>query len=145
MLAWGRKGVKLTLAPDAPSRALRIARWLPALFWMAGIAYVSHQSSPPGAADGGQSAAGAHLMLYAVLAFALWWPLSRDYTAPAWLPASFAFALAVLFGVTDELHHALVPGRVASLGDLGLDAAGAAIGVIAAGVATLASRLLRAH
>ena len=43
-----------------------------------------------------------------------------------------AFAVAVLYGVTDELHQTFVPGRVASEADLVVDAMGALLGVVSA-------------
>ncbi|MEX0785333.1 MAG: VanZ family protein [Dehalococcoidia bacterium] len=133
------------MTPRVTRRARRGARWLPALAWMAGIAYLSHQTRPLGAAGSDIEAAVAHLTLYAILAFALYWPLAPDAPTPGWLPASFAFALAVLFGVTDELHHALVPGRVASTTDLALDGAGALLGVVAALVVSGVLRQLQPH
>ena len=39
------------------------------------------------------------------------------------------FALTVLYGVSDELHQAFVPARVASELDVGIDAAGALLGI----------------
>ena len=56
--------------------------------------------------------------------------------------AGLAFALTVLYRVLDELHQAFVPGRTASEADLGLDAAGALIGV---GLALLLPSLAKAH
>lgn len=43
----------------------------------------------------------------------------------------FAFALAVLYALTDEWHQAFVPGRSASLLDSGVDAIGALVGLSA--------------
>jgi VanZ family protein len=37
-------------------------------------------------------------------------------------------SLAVLYGVTDEVHQSFVPGRFPSVGDLVADAIGAALG-----------------
>jgi VanZ family protein len=40
-----------------------------------------------------------------------------------------AWALVVVWGLCDELHQSFVPGRTASLGDLGADVCGGALGV----------------
>ena len=41
-----------------------------------------------------------------------------------------AWGLAVLYGISDELHQAFVPGRGNSIWDVGIDAAGALIGLL---------------
>ena len=61
----------------------------------------------------------AHALEYALLAFLLGRGLGR------W---DGAVALAVLYGLSDELHQRYVPGREASAGDLLADAVGALIG-----------------
>jgi VanZ family protein len=48
-----------------------------------------------------------------------------------------AWLAIVVFGVLDELHEKLIPGRGAELGDLVMDGAGAAFGLA---VATLLAR-----
>jgi VanZ family protein len=45
-----------------------------------------------------------------------------------------AVSLAAVYGVTDELHQAFVPGRDTSAGDLVADALGACLGAWAASV-----------
>ena len=105
-------------------------RWLPVALWMAGVFYLSHQSAPlePVAAD--VNSVLAHAVVYAILAILLYVAVAPPGNAtPRWVPASIAFALAVLYGVGDEVHQAFVPGRVASEADILADAAGAAIGV----------------
>lgn len=133
MLARGRTRVKLN-----PLWLRQAVRWLPALVVMGAIFYLSQRSAPPVATTDSTRAVVAHLVLYAGLALALYWPLSARKHAATWLPAALSFALAVLYGVTDELHQAFVPQRVASEVDLGVDAVGGLIGVaVAFVVATL--------
>ncbi len=61
----------------------------------------------------------AHLVEYALLGFLLGRGTGR---------AALAFAVAALYGATDELHQAFVPGREASLFDWFADVLGAALG-----------------
>ncbi len=61
----------------------------------------------------------AHALEYGGLGFLLGRGLGRP------LPAA---VLAVLYGLSDELHQRYVPGREASAGDLLADAVGALIG-----------------
>jgi VanZ family protein len=68
-----------------------------------------------------------HLVLYGVLAFllqiSLWgWKSNTAYQL-RWALAMAA--LATLYGVTDEYHQSLVPGRVTSLADIVIDGVGA--------------------
>ena len=139
MLAWGRTRVKT----NSLSPLVRGAHWLPAAAWMGGIFYLSQQSAPLDATGLSQQSAPlgatasaawstvAHLGLYMGLALLLFWALARNAgpRTPGWVLAAVAFALTVLYGVSDELHQTFVPGRTASEADLGLDAAGATMGV----------------
>jgi VanZ family protein len=71
---------------------------------------------------------GAHVVAYGVLAAAALLamcgvrPLRR-------VDAVIAVAITVAYGLVDELHQSLVPGRVSSFMDLAADAAGATLGV----------------
>jgi VanZ family protein len=60
-----------------------------------------------------------HLALYAPLG---WW-LARGFGV-GWV----AVLVATAYGVTDEWHQSFVPGRMASIADIGADAVGAALG-----------------
>ena len=62
----------------------------------------------------------AHMAEYAVLAALLWRALG-SYLG--------AFVVAVVYAGTDELHQHFVSGRHAAVRDVGIDAAGAAIGL----------------
>jgi VanZ family protein len=50
------------------------------------------------------------------------------------LPWAWALALVVLYAITDELHEGGVIGRHAAAVDVGIDAAGALIAVVAVGI-----------
>jgi VanZ family protein len=79
---------------------------------------------------------GGHVLGYATLAVAYW-------RALGWSPGrtGLAWALAVLYGITDEVHQLFVAGRGASAGDVALfDASGAILGLWLAGQILLRSR-----
>ncbi len=121
-----------------------VARLLPAFAWMAGIFYLSHQSMPLGGASRPWEPVVAHLGLYAVLALLLIWPGAGalgGLKMPWFGVLAAVFALTLLYGATDELHQAWIPGRTASISDLAIDAVGGALGiglvVAAAGVSRI--------
>ena len=140
MLARGRTVVKVS----ANVSAGRAARWLAVAMWMGGIFYLSQQTAPLGATASNLESIVVHVVLYTGLALLFQWALTggavRRRLVFGWAP--IAFALTVLYGVSDEAHQAVVPGRTPSLADVGLDAAGAMLGV---GLALLTAALLNAR
>lgn len=68
---------------------------------------------------------GGHATGYALLALvnmrALGWDRKRWWLA--WL-------IAVLYSATDEFHQSFVPGRHPTITDVGIDALGAAVGLL---------------
>jgi VanZ family protein len=99
---------------------------------MAFVFYLSQQPAPLEPIAGGVNPVLGHIVVFAFLAVLLYVAVAPPaQAAPRWVPASIAFALAVLYGVSDEIHQAFVPGRVASEADVFADAIGAAIGVAA--------------
>lgn len=69
-----------------------------------------------------------HVPAYAALALAWFWALR------AWMPAPVArtigaCVIASAYGVFDEWHQSLVPGRYAALTDIALNIAGVAVGI----------------
>lgn len=42
----------------------------------------------------------------------------------------YAFLISVLYAASDEFHQSFVPGRGPSLGDVGIDSAGASVGIL---------------
>jgi len=70
-----------------------------------------------------------HPVEFGVLA-ALVYRLIASYRAlPTVLVFGGALVFTICYGVTDEFHQSFVVGRSASLGDVGLDALGAGVGV----------------
>ena len=97
--------------------------------WMGVIFYLSAQSTLPDLTGGRfpelASIAG-HFTVYFVLAL-LW----RRVLAGAGVrrPVLWAFALTLLYGVSDEFHQGFVPRRHPDIFDLPTDAAGAAFAI----------------
>ena len=74
---------------------------------------------------------GLHFLEYGVLGWLCAAASSRTWSsATAWRTASFAVFVAVLWGLSDEIHQALVPGRSSELGDFVADALGAFAGTV---------------
>lgn len=82
-------------------------------------------SIPTAGSSGGVTLRGAllHLVAYAVLG-----ALVRRAGANG----AVAVAAATVYGLTDELHQAFVPGRDAAAADVAFDLLGAACGVLIA-------------
>ncbi|MER3438898.1 MAG: hypothetical protein C4346_15635 [Chloroflexota bacterium] len=105
----------------------RWAGWLisfgPAILWMAVIFGLSSRRSLPTGGIDAVSILG-HFTVYAMLAALLKWGLRRE-GLPMRRALVLAFALATLYGVTDEVHQSFVPGRDPDPLDLIVDAIGA--------------------
>ena len=70
--------------------------------------------------------------IFGILALLLWRAIA---STTAWRrPWAWALALAVLYAITDELHQGFVAGRHPSPVDVGIDAAGALIAIVAVGI-----------
>ena len=74
---------------------------------------------------------GIHFVEFAALgwlcavASARTWP-----SASAWRTAAFAVFVSFLWGLSDEIHQALVPGRSSELGDVIADLLGSVVGAV---------------
>jgi VanZ family protein len=70
-----------------------------------------------------------HFVEYAVLGWLCASASSRTWPSDsAWRTAAFAVFVSVLWGVSDEIHQALVPGRSPELGDVVADIVGSIAG-----------------
>jgi len=72
---------------------------------------------------------GIHFVEYGALGWLCAAASSRTWpSASAWRTAAFAVFISVLWGLSDEIHQALVPGRSPELGDVVADLFGSAVG-----------------
>lgn len=74
---------------------------------------------------------GIHFIEFAVLGWLCAAASSRTWpSASAWRTATFAVFVSVLWGLSDEIHQALVPGRSPELGDIAADLVGSIAGAV---------------
>jgi VanZ family protein len=106
------------------------------------IYYLSSQPSLPRLTDrfGALQSIVGHVVEYGMLALLLYWALEGGRRAGknsgAGRAACWAFVIAVAYGITDEVHQRLVPGRFMDPLDLLADAAAAAVALWAVDVVT---------
>lgn len=82
---------------------------------------------------------GIHFVEYAVLGWLCARASRRSWpSASAWRTAAFAVFVSVLWGLSDEIHQAFVPGRSPELSDVVTDLFGSIAG--AAGSHLLSNR-----
>ncbi len=107
-----------------PSRGAFWWWWGPAFAMMALIFALSSTANLPNLPGGSDKQ--AHGVAYGVLAVLVARARIRgDVPALTLREAAIAWAIAVIYGATDEIHQAFVPGRTADVLDLAADAAGA--------------------
>lgn len=106
-------------------------RIVPAVAWMAIIFLLSSQQQAPDTPliSDQIAAVVAHLVLYGVLAILIAFAATANGRPLTAGTALSAIALAVLYGMTDEVHQSFVPGRDASPFDIIVDLVGATLGV----------------
>jgi len=109
-----------------------IKLWLPVIGYGIVIFWVSSLPQPFGIEiEQGNIDKVLHFCEYAVLGFLLMRPLCGPNT-PLTRKGAFIVALliGVVYGITDELHQSIVPGRDASICDVIFDAVGTLAGII---------------
>jgi hypothetical protein len=112
----------------SPTARDRIVRWAPVVAWLCVIFAAS--SLPGSSIPGGYSFQG-HFAEYAVLGALVMAALRLRPGRWTWMLV--AVAACSVYGVTDEVHQAFVPGRTPDVLDWAMDTVGAVAGV--AGVA----------
>jgi VanZ family protein len=71
---------------------------------------------------------GAHLLGYALLALAL----NHGFRIKGWKGAAVTLGCVLVYALSDEFHQSFVPGRDASLIDVGIDLLGGGSGLVIA-------------
>jgi VanZ family protein len=107
----------------------RWLNWLPAVAWMGLIFAISAQTNLPHAPEPVLDfllKKGGHLLAYAVLARLYLLALRRGGPVTGRLRL-FSLGLAVVYGISDEIHQLYVPGRDGSPVDVVIDSIGAAL------------------
>lgn len=114
----------------AAHRTRAVIYWLITIGYMGTIFYVSsrHNVKLPDIARNIDKV--AHMLAYVPLAFLLSMSL-RDSGMKKYAFLT-AFVIASIYGVTDEFHQSMVPGRDATVGDAVADTVGAFIGSLGA-------------
>jgi VanZ family protein len=115
---------------ELPTPKQVVWAWLPSVLYMAAIWALSSFSFQTSAIDAFPLRdKGVHFLEYAALGFLLAHASLRTWPRHS-LPrvAAVGVLIAVGWGVLDELHQALVPGRNADVADLLADCAGAVAG-----------------
>jgi VanZ family protein len=108
---------------------IRVWLWGPVVLQMA-VIFAASSVPNLGALPGGLPDWFGHLVGYAMLGGLALRAFAGGRLAGVTGRTVVAAALvAVLYGVTDELHQTLVPGRAADTRDVAADAAGAALAV----------------
>lgn len=107
--------------------------WRFALAYMALIFVISSfEVEVPGVEHVPLRDKGIHFVEYAVLGWLCAAASSRTWpSASWWRTAVFAVFVSTLWGLSDEIHQALVPGRSAELADVFADLLGSITGVLA--------------
>ena len=107
--------------PRRSHSRVRALRWTAVAVW-AGVIFTLSSVSGSDISIGIDISAFAHFGQYAILGGLLVWALERSDRVLG------AAAMASAYGVTDELHQLLVPGRMSDPVDWAVDTAGAIAG-----------------
>ena len=106
----------------------RLSLWAPVVAYMALIFWLSSLSTPP--SPGPINDKVLHFAFYGGLAaVTLRATAGGGLGGVTWGAAAAAWAIATVYGATDEFHQRFVPYRSADLADLVADSLGAALAV----------------
>jgi len=109
----------------------KFTRWLPLLFWMAVIFYMSGRSHSEVPSFGVQDLLvkkGGHFFAYGFFALLAWWAMmGGKWTRQHHTTRSFlsVFIITLLYAISDEIHQSFVPTRHGKPLDVLIDMLGA--------------------
>jgi VanZ family protein len=119
--------------PARANRRRALAAWIPAIAWAGLIFALSAQPNLRFVPDDGLDflvRKAGHMAVFGTLALLAWRAMA---TTTAWRrPWAWGLGLAIVYAIIDELHQGFVAGRHPSPVDVGIDATGALIAVVAA-------------
>jgi VanZ family protein len=111
--------------------ASRLRYWLPVLFCMGFIFYMSGQTGQDLPSLFTHQDIVFHLCAYAMLGWSLGRALSYEKAAPGFFKIVCLCAVfGLLYGISDEYHQSFVSGRTSDIFDVMTDTAGSLIGGI---------------
>lgn len=110
-----------------------VVYWLPSVAWMLLIFFLSSRASVR--VSDTQAVQflffkTLHVVEYAILYVLLFRSLKNTYPAPLWKSRYNAFLIAVVYGMTDEVHQMFVPTREGAFRDVIIDTIGITLSAI---------------
>ncbi len=109
--------------------------WLPACLWAAFIFYLSTRHTnqlPPTWMLANDKV--VHAVLFGLQSLGIYFAVRKGHGRQPWVAAGAGFALASLYGASDEIHQLFTPSRVADVWDWVADSVAI---LVALGVAAL--------
>lgn len=109
--------------------------WMPALVWAVAISAVSHIPAPEiqKAVDAVPIALDIayHVIVFGVMGALGYWAASRHLGQSSKWSYLAGLGFAIGYGAVDEVHQTFVSGRSSAAEDVGYDALGAALAIVA--------------
>lgn len=108
----------------------KIMYWILVFLWMGVIFYLSSKPRVVPEVDpilANIISIGGHIVFYAILYLLLNNALEKTFKLNRQFISLLTLLIVVIYGVSDEFHQSFVPGRDASVLDVGLDLLGGVI------------------
>lgn len=108
----------------------KLIYWLPAMTWMGVIYFLSARTAGEikSMFPFLQNLNPGHILAYFILSALFFFAVTKSTTSRS--PYSWSMLLSVVYGISDEYHQSLVPGRAPEIQDLMRDALGAAAALL---------------
>lgn len=109
---------------------MKVINWLLVIIWMGVIYWFSDQSQlipPTNPLLAHAIAVLGHITFFGILYLFFTRAAKASYPLHSWRLLQVGLVFVFLYGLSDEYHQSFVPGRDASLLDVGLDVIGAVL------------------